>query len=213
MAAGAELFTTKGLAATTLDDITRRAGVSKGLFYQYFPSKEALVFALQEMFAVEFAEDVTAAAAARPDWPGKLDAAVVVCFERFTSQEELHDVLFRHLPGDIAGPTAADAPGHQAAHRHLVEAIGDLLRAGVDAGAYRVDDVEATALLFFSVMHAFDRMFRHDYGLADERLVRATKQLVRGAVGLAEPSAGPEPSVGPEPSAGSEPHSLARADH
>ncbi|SNQ50382.1 Transcriptional regulator [Frankia canadensis] len=197
MDAGAELFTTKGLAATTLDDITRRAGVSKGLFYQYFSSKEALVFALQEKFATAFATDVSAAAAERPDWPGKLDAVVLACYERFTAQEDLHDVLFRHLPGDTVGPRAAGESadlevtgpaGHQAAHRHLVRAIGELLDAGIAAGAYRVADVEATALLFFTAMHAFDRAFRHDYGLTDDRLIQATQRLVRGAAGIPEPA-------------------------
>lgn len=199
MDAGAELFTTRGLAATTLDDITRRAGVSKGLFYQYFPSKEALIFALQEKFARGFAADLTAAAAQEPEWPAKLDAAVVVCFARFTAQEDLHEVLFRHLPGDTAeprgagglddaggsgDPAATNSPGHQAAHRHLVRAISDLLTAGVAAGAYQVADPEATALLFFTAMHAFDRAFRYDYGLTDDRLLKATQSLVRGAAGV-----------------------------
>ncbi|EIV90798.1 TetR/AcrR family transcriptional regulator [Frankia sp. QA3] len=189
LAAGAEMFMAKGVAATTLDDITRRAGVSKGLFYQYFPSKEGLVFALQEKYAIEFAAHVTAAAAERPDWPGKLDAAVLVCFEHFRVEEGLQDVLFAHLPGESAqlreGAGVVD-PGHHAAHHRLVEAIAALLAAGVAAGAYRVDDVEATAVLFFTAMHAFDKAFRHDYELTDDRLLQATQRLVRGAAGLTE---------------------------
>ncbi|MCM3924983.1 TetR/AcrR family transcriptional regulator [Frankia sp. AiPs1] len=187
LAAGADLFVAKGVAATTLDDITRRAGVSKGLFYQYFPSKDGLVFALQEKFAVEFAAHVTTAAAARSDWPGKLDAAVLACFEHFRAEEGLHDVLFQHLPAALADPRegpAAQELGHRAAHHRLVEAIAALLTAGVAAGAYHVEDVEATAVLFFTAMHAFDRAFRHDYRLSDDRLVRATQRLVHGAVGL-----------------------------
>ena len=33
LAAGRALFLAKGIAATSLDDVTQRAGVSKGLFY------------------------------------------------------------------------------------------------------------------------------------------------------------------------------------
>lgn len=41
-AAALELFAEKGFAATRLDDVAARAGVSKGTVYLYFESKEAL---------------------------------------------------------------------------------------------------------------------------------------------------------------------------
>ena len=73
LAAGRTLFLAKGIAATSLDDITRQAGVSKGLFYLYFASKEDLVLALQEQFSGEVAARMAAAATALveagpPDW-------------------------------------------------------------------------------------------------------------------------------------------------
>jgi AcrR family transcriptional regulator len=40
--AAREAFTEKGFAATRTDDIAARAGVSKGLIFVYFPTKEAL---------------------------------------------------------------------------------------------------------------------------------------------------------------------------
>ena len=42
IAAAVELFTEKGYAATRLDDVAARAGVSKGTLYLYFENKEAL---------------------------------------------------------------------------------------------------------------------------------------------------------------------------
>ena len=42
VAAALALFTEKGFAAARLDEIARRAGVSKGTLYLYFDSKEAL---------------------------------------------------------------------------------------------------------------------------------------------------------------------------
>lgn len=41
-AAALELFVERGFAATRLDDVARRAGVSKGTLYLYFDSKEEL---------------------------------------------------------------------------------------------------------------------------------------------------------------------------
>ncbi|MFZ5520560.1 MAG: TetR/AcrR family transcriptional regulator [Pseudomonadota bacterium] len=40
--AALDLFVEKGFAATRLDDVARRAGVSKGTVYLYFPGKEEL---------------------------------------------------------------------------------------------------------------------------------------------------------------------------
>ena len=36
----------KGLAGTSVDEITERCGVSKGTFYTYFKRKEDVIFAL-----------------------------------------------------------------------------------------------------------------------------------------------------------------------
>lgn len=47
-AAALDLFVEKGYAATRLDDVAARAGVSKGTLYLYFDSKEALFKAVVE---------------------------------------------------------------------------------------------------------------------------------------------------------------------
>jgi len=46
LAAALDCFVEKGFAATRMEDIARRAGVAKGTFYLYFPSKEAVFEAL-----------------------------------------------------------------------------------------------------------------------------------------------------------------------
>jgi AcrR family transcriptional regulator len=43
MEAAMELFSKKGYQATSINDIVKKAGVSKGLLYHYFDSKEALL--------------------------------------------------------------------------------------------------------------------------------------------------------------------------
>ena len=47
-AAALDVFVEKGFAATRLDDVAARAGVSKGTLYLYFDSKEALFKAVVE---------------------------------------------------------------------------------------------------------------------------------------------------------------------
>lgn len=63
-AAALELFVERGFAATRLDDVARRAGVSKGTLYLYFDSKEDLFKAvIREGYVTritEFAERMKA---------------------------------------------------------------------------------------------------------------------------------------------------------
>ena len=56
------LFLQRGFEATTIEDITEAADVSKRSFFDYFPSKEEVVFAWQDAFA----DRLMAAVAARP---------------------------------------------------------------------------------------------------------------------------------------------------
>jgi TetR/AcrR family transcriptional regulator, transcriptional repressor for nem operon len=175
LAAGRALFLAKGIAATSLDDITQRAGVSKGLFYLYFASKEDLVLALQEQFSGEVAARMSAAAApltkaGQADWAARLDACVRAGFECYRELHDLHEVLFHH-----AHPARSDPP-------LATLVIRDLLAAGVAAGALDVPDPESTAVLCYASMHAFD--LRGHVGPDDTRLVRAAQQLVRRAAGL-----------------------------
>ena len=56
-AAALELFIERGFAATRLDDVAKRAGVSKGTLYLYFDSKEDLFKAvIREGYVAPLAE-------------------------------------------------------------------------------------------------------------------------------------------------------------
>lgn len=53
LAIAARLFGQAGYDATSIDDIIKEAGLSKGAFYHYFPSKDALLEALASRAAEE----------------------------------------------------------------------------------------------------------------------------------------------------------------
>jgi AcrR family transcriptional regulator len=57
-----DLFAERGFAATTIDDIAERVGVSPRTIFRYFPTKEALLFAGADVMI----EALRAALAARP---------------------------------------------------------------------------------------------------------------------------------------------------
>jgi TetR/AcrR family transcriptional repressor of nem operon len=176
LAAGEELFLAKGVAATSLDDITSRAGVSKGLFYLYFRSKDELLAAMQDQFSARLADRVRAATDLAGDWPGKLDACVQAIFDSYHERHDLHEILFQH-----AGHVSAS---HRATHGLVLGAISDLLAAGKAAGAFDVEDPEATAVLCWAITHGFDPGFQGESTVAGDRLLSAARQLFRRAAGL-----------------------------
>jgi TetR/AcrR family transcriptional regulator, transcriptional repressor for nem operon len=175
--AGKELFVAKGVAATSLEDVTSRAGVSKGLFYLYFHSKDDLLLALQDQFSVELAERIRAATDPVTDWAAKLDACVEVIFDSYQERRDLHEVLFHH-----GGHVSA---GHHQAHGLTVRAVRDLLAGGLAAGVFDIEDPEATAVLCWAITHGFDSGSSDQPVPADDRLVRPAKQLFRRAAGVA----------------------------
>ena len=71
-ATGMALFLAQGFEATTLDQITAAADISRRSFFHYFASKEDLVFAWQDSFCL----DLIAALAERPADERPIDAAV-----------------------------------------------------------------------------------------------------------------------------------------
>lgn len=177
--AGQALFVSKGIAATKLEEITDGAGVSKGLFYVYFRSKDDLVLALQDEFSIVFSERILAATATENDWGDKLDACVEATFEAFRELNDLHEVLFRHSSHGLD-----HGQDHEPAHTRLVHAIQGILEEGIEAGGFTLDDPETTAALFYMTMHAFDLKAHGSNPPSDERLVAATKQLFRRTAGV-----------------------------
>jgi TetR/AcrR family transcriptional regulator, transcriptional repressor for nem operon len=178
LAAARDRFVAKGIASTTLEEITDRAGVSKGLFYVYFRSKEDVVAALQEEFSRQFAERLVKAAATETDWGRKLDASVQASFDFYTEWRDLHDVLF-HRAGLPDGGEESEP-----SHFLLVCALRDLLEEGIAADAFEVDDPETTATLLYVAMHAFDPTMYGGRSPSDQKIIGATKQLFRRTAGV-----------------------------
>lgn len=56
--AARDLYEEKGLSRTSVKDITDRSGVSRALFYHYFPDKESITSAVLDDFVDDFTESV-----------------------------------------------------------------------------------------------------------------------------------------------------------
>src|SRR6186997_3503268 len=85
------LIAKRGYEATTLRDIAKEAGVSVGLLYRYFPSKQAIVLALYDELSSEYARQ----AAGMP--PGRWRDRFIFALDRSLRVLEPHQVALRAL--------------------------------------------------------------------------------------------------------------------
>jgi AcrR family transcriptional regulator len=177
------LFAEPGFAKTTVDDIARRAGVSKGLVYDHYPSKEALLEAVWgrqvEAWMAATTRAVKAATGSVAETIGEMLAASV----RHARDEPLLRRILMQDPGSLSGgDQATDVAAFGRFYRDRLEPA---LARGVRSGELRADlDVAHTAelvwLLHFTLIREIflgggrGRGVRPD---ADE-LLRATVSLV-----------------------------------
>jgi AcrR family transcriptional regulator len=63
LAKGRDLFATQGIKKANVEDLTKAANISKGAFYQFYDSKEALFFEILGQFEDEYHAGLLEAAA------------------------------------------------------------------------------------------------------------------------------------------------------
>jgi AcrR family transcriptional regulator len=163
--AAQQLFIDKGIGATSIDDIASAAEVAKGTVYLYFPSKEALLHALQQRFIASFLERLEIAMdRCGPDrWRPRLQAWVRTIIEGYLEQVRLHDVIFHETqPYDR----------HSMSNNPVIEQLTTLLSAGAKAGAWIAEEPRSTAIMFFSALHG-----GVDTAIADGKKINRAKLI------------------------------------
>jgi AcrR family transcriptional regulator len=178
MIAAQRLFIEKGVAATSIEQITNGANIAKGTFYLHFASKDHVLFALRERFVREFLDRIKKAIAQRreEDWKGKLAAWAAAGITGYVDAAALHDIVFYEF----------QAPSPKKHGDNLVVAhLSALLASGASAGAWSIDDPRFTADFLFHGLHGVvhDAMAKQKR-VARSALVRKLQQTCFRAVGL-----------------------------
>lgn len=166
----------KGYSAVTLQDIAKRAGVSKGSTLYYFATKEDLFLGALEWIINEVHERIHQAIAAAPDPVGKMKAVIGVVFgnaqesrQFFLAYSDFISIGTRnHRFHDLNARFYEGCCGHD---REIIE-------LGIKTGAFRFVDIDDASSMvralidgmmmqwFFSSQGTFD-----DYRRRCERIV------------------------------------------
>lgn len=153
-AAARELFAERGYAATTIEEISARAGMTRGAFYKHFQDKDALFEVVVVELASELIEHVWDRSYELATNREERERAAVHLFVERMSAPEAHRILAldgpavlgharwsRILGDSIFAPLRAAVAGWSErgwVPRELVEPLADLLAGLFQAAATRV---------------------------------------------------------------------------
>lgn len=140
--AAIELFRSKGFEATTVDEITEKADVGRGTFFNYFPKKESVLAYLSEERLAVAEENASTLLAASAPAREKLVDLFLHAASAWEQDRELSRYVFNEWLQRAFAPTAEAELGWQ----KLVQAV---LEQGRESGEVRpdVDTLRADAIL------------------------------------------------------------------
>jgi AcrR family transcriptional regulator len=168
----------RGYEATTLREIARTAGVSVGLLYRYFPSKQAVVIALYDELSREFARE----AARMP--PGKWRDRFIFALRTSLRALQPHRTALRALipvlvgdpeDGVFAARTAFSRARVQQVFEDAVAASADAPKPPLAAALGRLLYLVHLAVLLWWLLDKTPRQ------RATDALVTLTEQLLPSA--------------------------------
>ncbi len=174
-AAALDAFSEKGYSATRVDEVAKRAGVSKGLLYLYFKTKEDLFKAVIKSFVAP-----------------KVDALLATVEESEMSAEEFLRGPFLAMAQDLPksrarilvrlliaeGPKYPDLIAYywENVVSHGLEALRKIIEKGVHSGEFRSSALQEFPQMLVSpvlVSIAWNALFEKQHSLDTDRFIES----------------------------------------
>jgi AcrR family transcriptional regulator len=180
LASATELFAAQGFAKTTVDEIARRAGVSKGLVYEHVDSKEELLRAVWSQQVEGWMRETGIRVKYREGAVAEAIGEVLAVSVRHARDNPMLGRILAQDPGSLIPHERDDAAAFGRFYRDLLEPALD---HGIGTGELRADlDVAHTAELIWLMHYTLIReLFVSPIGgwrSDGEDLLRATIDLI-----------------------------------
>jgi AcrR family transcriptional regulator len=150
------LVQTKGYEAMSIQDVLDELEASKGAFYHYFDSKQALLEAVVERFA-DSALGALAPILKDPKLPAlrKLEKVFAGIARFKAEQKELVLAIIEVWNSD--GNALVREKLRRLTERIMVPLLSAVVKQGVDEGVCKVDSPDATAMVLVALMEGFQQ--------------------------------------------------------
>ncbi|MGH2348795.1 MAG: TetR/AcrR family transcriptional regulator [bacterium] len=149
LAAAVDVFARKGYHGAGVEDIVLASGTSKGAFYHYFPSKQAIFLALMDDLAEMVERGVEAGIASEHGAMPKVEAALRVVVETAAGQRDLAKILLVEAVG--LGPQFEQK--RLEIHRRFARVIQRHLDRAVADGDIPAQDTAVVAEAWFGALN------------------------------------------------------------
>jgi AcrR family transcriptional regulator len=183
--AARSLLVEKGLAATSINQIAKRAELGVGTIYFYYQNKEELFAALQEEGLDLLLADIREAVADATEPPARLRAAALSYLGFSRDRQSYFDVIgyFLSSPNVLLSSDLKSRVDEKS--RDFLSLIMEIISDGIAAGRFRDIDPEDAAVLFWSSLHGLLQFRKLEQTALSnrpfaERFERAVNQLIAG---------------------------------
>jgi len=179
LAAGIDLFTTRGYSATSVREIVERAGLTKPALYYHFGSKDGIYLAILQEIERTFAATLADVDTLHGTLREKVERLFLMLFDLF--EQNLSAVRF--LTAVFWGPPGG-APRYdlETTHRRLVLFVQQLVADSVPDGAMTPAAAHDSALALIGIFSlTVDLEMAHpEWGVGREGLIRLLGLLFEG---------------------------------
>ncbi len=146
--AAVKLISEKGYHGASTDLIAKEAGVSQGLIFHYFKSKEGLFFSLLKEKSKMFKEEFKKSAGDEKDVLKKIEIAVLTYAKLIQKEEKFYEIIIKQSRGAGLDFDKINKYGLM----ESAKLIGELIRTGVEQGVLRELDFEVAASCLFGMI-------------------------------------------------------------
>jgi AcrR family transcriptional regulator len=182
-----KVFARKGFADTRMDDVAEAAGLSKGLLYWYFKSKDEILTALADLLFGDALRKIQSL----PCEGLSAHACLMKYLEIFTADLrrllKFMPVMYEFYALGFRSRTVRRVMRHYL--RSLVTVLEPIIQQGMDNGEFAQGDARQTTLAMGAMLQGTLLMWAHD-----PNMVQVEAQLNLGAAlvvrGLANKSGG-----------------------
>ncbi|MGR6497564.1 TetR/AcrR family transcriptional regulator [Pseudomonas fulva] len=176
LATARQMFTEVGYAHTSMDDLTARAGLTRGALYHHFGDKKGLLAAVVEQLDAEMDVRLRAITdTAEDDWEGFRQRCRA--YLEMALEPEIQRIVLRDARAVFGG-------GSPEAQRHCMESLRQLIERLVLQGVFIDIHAQAlAALVYGSLAEATVWIAETEEG--EQRLAQATQafeSLLRGVL-------------------------------
>jgi AcrR family transcriptional regulator len=145
------LFARKGLAGTSVQDIAEKAGISIGLLYRHFKTKESLYYSLVE-FVISALQEITIRLKSDGSPKAIVQSILDEIYPDLQNSEDFTDIMALFIQAVLRVEEEQKIEKFLEQDIIMIQAMADLIAKGQKLGEFRAGDPYEMSIYFFSLI-------------------------------------------------------------